>query len=323
MKSIEELRELYDIKLKPNLETLEIQRKSLKKKFILIIVIFIATALLFFIGDSQPNLSFLYYFIPIGVIAFGYLIYKAVMAQNIYRSEFKENVVRAIVQLINSAWDYDPYGHISPEQYRTSKIFTKGVDRYKGDDLVTGVIEKTDFRLSELHSEYKTTTTDKNGRTQTTWHTIFKGLFAHIDFNKKIIGETLVLPDTAEKLFGSFGKKFQSMSGRGKLIKLENIEFEKLFVVYGSDQIEARYILTPSMMEAMVKIVKRYNKNVFFSFIGSRVYFAIGFKEDLFEPRIFKSGVRFEDMQKMNEQFGIIQTIIHEMNLNTRIWTKD
>jgi len=322
MKSIEELRELYDNKLKPNLETLEIQRKSLKKKFVLIIVVFLATGLIIFIGSNQPSFSFLFYFIPVGVIAFVYLIYKAVMAQNIYRNEFKENVVRAIVKLIDSEWDYDPYAHISQEQYRTSKIFTKGVDRYKGDDLVTGVIEKTDFRLSELHSEYKTQTTDKNGRTQTTWHTIFKGLFAHIDFNKEIKGETLVLPDTAEKLFGSFGKKLQSMSGRGKLIKLENVEFEKLFVVYGSDQIEARYILTPSIMEAMVNIVRRYNKDVFFSFIGSRVYFAIGFKEDLFEPRIFKSGVRFEDMQKMNEHFGIIQTIIHEMNLNTRIWTK-
>ena len=323
MKSIEELRELYDVKLKPNLESLEDQRKHLMKRAILIIVIFIATVLIFFFGDSYPNLTFLYYFIPVGVIAFVYLIYKAKLAQAIYRSEFKENVVKAIVHLINPDWNYDPVGHISQGQYRTSKLFTKRVDRYNGDDLVTGVIEKTDFRISELHTEYKSETTDSDGKRKTSWHTIFKGLFAHIDFNKEIKGETLVLPDTAEKLFGSFGKKLQSMSSRGKLIKLENVEFEKLFVVYGSDQIEARYILTPTMMEAMVNIVKRYSKEVFFSFIGSRVYFAIGFKDDLFEPRIFKSGVRFADMQKMNEQFGIIQNIIHEMNLNTRIWTKD
>ena len=321
MKSIDELKDLFENKLTPNLESLEVQRKSLLKKVILIIIIVVATGLIFFVGNTSPNLSFLFYLIPIGVIALVYLIYKALLAQNLYRDEFKEKVVRTIVNLINPDWKYDPYDHITQEQYKKSKLFTKGVDRYKGDDLVTGVMDKTDFRLSELHSEYKTTTTDKHG-TKTTWHTIFKGLFAHIDFNKEIIGETIVLPDTAEKLFGSFGRKLQSMSSRGKLIKLENIEFEKLFVVYGSDQIEARYILTPAMMEAMVNIVKRYNKDVFFSFIGSRVYFAIGFNDDLFEPRMFKSGVRFEDMSKMNEQFGIIQTIIHEMNLNTRIWTK-
>ena len=104
MKSLEELRELYDNKLKPTLETLEIQRKGLMKRFVLIVVVVIATGLIFFFGDTQPNLTFLYYLIPVGIIALVYLIYKAVKAQRVYRDEFKENVVRAIVQLIDSAW---------------------------------------------------------------------------------------------------------------------------------------------------------------------------------------------------------------------------
>jgi hypothetical protein len=77
------------------------------------------------------------------------------------------------------------------------------------------------------------------------------------------------------------------------------------------------------MMEAMIRIVEVYGKKVYFSFIGSRVYFAIMISRDLFEPRIFTSGVRFEDVERMNRNFGIIETLIHEMNLNTRIWTKD
>ena len=323
MKSVEELQVLYDTQLKPKLETLEDQRKKLKKNIILCIGSFIISFIFFFVGDSDPSLSYFLFLIPIGLILFGYLIYKIVGPLKIYRREFKENVVKAIVHLINPEWKYDPFGHISREQYRTSKLFLRGVDRYKGDDLVTGVIEKTDFRLSELHTEYKTESTDKDGRKTTSWHTIFKGLFAHIDFNKEIKGETFVLPDSIGKSLLGFGKDKRSLGERGKLVKLENIEFEKVFAVYGSDQIEARYILTPTMMESMVNIVKRYNKNVFFSFIGSRVYFAMGFKEDLFEPRIFKSGVRYDDMKQMNEQFSVIQTIIHEMNLNTRIWTKD
>jgi Protein of unknown function (DUF3137) len=323
MKSIAELQELYETRLKPNLESLEGQRKSLKKRAIALIITFIAVLLIFIIADADADLKYLFYLIPVGLILFGYLLYKILGPVKVYRREFKEKVVKAIVNLINPLWNYDPYGHISEEQYRKSKLFPKGVDRYKGDDLVTGVIEKTDFRLSELHTEYKTESRDKDGHKRTKWHTIFKGLFAHIDFNKEIKGETLVLPDTAERMLGSIGRKLQSMSRRGKLIKLENVEFEKLFVVYGSDQIEARYILTPSMMEALVNIVKKYNRLIFCSFIGSRVYFAMPFKQDLFEPRIFKSGVRFDDMIQMNEQFSIIKTIIHEMNLNTRIWTKE
>lgn len=323
MKSIEELQKLYETELKPNLESLEDQRKSLKKKTIFIIAIIVVFALIFLGSQFYPVVSSLLFLFPVGLVAIGFLVYKIYVGKKLYRTAFKESVVRKIVELINPTWNYSPTGHISHGYYQTSKLFPKSVDRYKGDDLVTGVIEKTDFRISELHTEYKSETTDSEGRRKTTWHTIFKGLFAHIDFNKEIKGETLVLPDTAEKMFGSFGKRFQKMSGRGKLIQMDNVEFEKEFVVYGSDQIEARYVLTPTMMEAILSLKKQFGKEVYFSFIGSRVYFGMEFKKDLFEPRIFKSGVQFEDMRRMNEQFSVIETIIHEMNLNTRIWTKE
>lgn len=323
MKSIEELEQLYESDLKEKLEALETKRIKVRNAYIFTGLFILIAGLLIFLGTQNVEYEYLMYLaIPFGIGVI-YFIYRISVSQGKYRSEFKTNVVQAIVHLINPEWHYNPNSHIPLDVYQRSKLFTKGVDRYKGDDLVHGVIEKTDFQFSELHSEYKTETRDKNGRKQTSWHTIFKGLFAHLDFNKEIKGETLVLPDTAESLLGSFGKKLQSMSGRGKLINMENVEFEKLFVVYGSDQIEARYVLTPTMMEAMIRIKKEYNKDVYFSFIGSRVFFAISISKDLFEPRIFSSGVKFDDILEMNRYFGIIDTIIHEMNLNTRIWTKD
>lgn len=60
-----------------------------------------------------------------------------------------------------------------------------------------------------------------------------------------------------------------------------------------------------------------------FAFIGERVYCAIEFDKGLFEPRVMKSGVKFSDVEEMYCLFGLIETIIHEMNLNIRIWTKN
>lgn len=323
MKTNEELNALYENNLKGKLASLEVIRKKVRNKTILMAILLLITVGSFVMSGEQDYGYLLYLGIG-GVIGLVVFFIKFNKEKGLYRREFKEKVVRAIVNLINTDWSYDPDGYISPEEYYSSKLFTKRHDRYKGDDLVTGAIEKTDFRISELHTEYKTESTDSKGRKTTTWHTIFKGLYVHLDFNKEVKGETLVLPDTAEKLFGSFGKKLQSWgSGSRELVKMENVEFEKLFVVYGTDQIEARYILTPAIMEAMIRIVEVYGKKVYFSFIGSRVHFAIMINKDLFEPRIFSSGVRFDDVERMNRNFGIIQTLIHEMNLNTRIWTKD
>ena len=131
------------------------------------------------------------------------------------------------------------------------------------------------------------------------------------------------MPDTAERLLGKFGQKIQEISGPCELVKLENPDFEKLFAVYSTSQIEARYVLTPVMMESMVNISKKYGRKMYFSFNGERVYCAIKFNKALFEPRIRKSGVNFNDVEEMYHLFGLIETIIQEMNLNTRIWTKE
>ena len=69
---------------------------------------------------------------------------------------------------------------------------------------------------------------------------------------------TLLYPDTAEKMFGKFGQSLQSLNGKmahgGRdVVKLEDPEFEKEFVVYAHDQVEARYVLSPSLMRRLLE----------------------------------------------------------------------
>jgi len=321
MKSTEELRELYEIELKPALQAVEKTRKGLLIKYVVSIGGAIAALLLaLYLGETYV---FFFYFAVVAILGLGYYFFFVVKNQyREYRSYFKQNVVREIVKMINPDWQYDANGRISETDYKSSQLFSTRLDSYEGDDLVRGVIEKTDFVFSELHTQYKTTSKSSDGKTETNWHTVFKGLFAHAEFNKEIKGRTFVLPEWAQKDINKTGFNLSSAQ-KPKLVKLENPEFEKIFKVYGTDQIESRYVLTPTMMEAMVNIHKKYGRRVYFSFIGSRVYVAMSFNEDLFEPRIIRSGVRFEDMEQMNEQFKLIQVLIQEMNLNTRIWTKD
>lgn len=44
--------------------------------------------------------------------------------------------------------------------------------------------------------------------------------------------------------------------GRPDVVRLEDPEFEKIFVVYSSDEVEARYILSTSFMERLVEFRK-------------------------------------------------------------------
>lgn len=319
MNSSPRLSEVYQTQLSPILLALESDRKAVVKQIVLSTAILSAGILLFFIGRGT-----LWSIIAAIVLVIGaFISFSTASGQyNRYKQAFKNNIVPKIIECINPNWEYSSTGCISQAEYFQSRIFNQRCDRFKGDDLITGIIDKTDFRMSELHTQYKTVTVDNKGRRSEQWHTIFKGLFVHADFNKEIASETFVLPDTAERIFGKWGQKLQGFDHRGQLVKLENPEFENYFVVYSGNQTEARYILTPRMMEAMVNIRKQFDTEMSLSFVGTRVYFALPFSQDLFEPRLFSSGVRFADIEQMYYQFNAISVIINEMNLNTRIWTK-
>lgn len=311
----ENILELYNTTVKPTLEDLESIRKKVKFWAVLLNV----TVALIFIGFFIRIIPFIVIILVLAPLCI-FFSFRMNKHKKGYTERFKKEVVEKVIHLINPDYVYEPSKHIAQREYKASRLFEHRVDSFKGDDLVTGVIDKTDFRFSEIHSQYKTETTDKDGKKQTHWHTIFKGLFLHADFNKEIKGSTFILPDKKSflKIFGEKRK-----TSKGELVKLENVEFEELFKVYGTDQIEPRYILTPAIMEAIVKIKKRFPGNsMCFSFVGSRVNCTISFKKDLFEPRIFSSGVNSEDLYFMAELIDLIKLMIEELNLNTRIWTK-
>lgn len=317
------LQSLFETHFKGKLAALESTRKNVLKRYFLGLLLVIALAAAnYLLVELNPPEYMIVISVAISAIGGFYFIYRASKYQFQYVQSFKSEIVAEIVRQINPEWKYFYNSGISERNYKQSGLFTHPYDRYNTEDFVAGQIEKTDFEFSELHTQYKQVTYGSKGRRQEHWVTIFKGLFMHADFNKNFSGTTFVLPDTAERLFGSFGQSLQRLSGRGELVKLENPEFEKLYVVYSSDQVEARYILTPSIMEAMVNLYKRFSGEIYFSFVGSRVYFANSISKSMFEPNIFRSGVNFKDVKEMFDLFGMISALVQELNLNTRIWTK-
>lgn len=240
-----------------------------------------------------------------------------------YVFDFKINIIKKIVGYIDPDLTYAPAGHIPKWQVVASRIFSKHPDRVRGDDLVEGRVGETNMQFSEIHAEAKHESRSSSGTRSRRWSTIFRGLFFVADFNKKFEGKTLVLPDTAEQVLGVMGSYFQSLNvTRGDLVKMEDPEFEKYFVVYGDDQIEARYILSTSLMRRITEFRKKTGRRICVSFMGSHVYVAIPYSRRLFEPRVFRSILGFKGIEQYLEDFELFIGIVEDLNLNTRIWTK-
>ena len=322
MKSIEDFKRYYDTELRPMLEALEEERKARLQKAgtavaALGVLVAVIAGIVMNAGGGQGAL--------IVVVIGGFLTVGAwILFTKDFKLNFKNSVIRQIIQYVDPNLSYSPENMISSGEFQSSTLFKERIDRYKGEDYVQGLIDKTEIRFSELHAEHKTTTTDSKGNTQTHWSTIFKGLFFVADFNKHFHGRTVVLPDSAEKWFGKLGQKFQSMNmNRDDLVKLEDPEFEKEFVVYSTDQIEARYILSPALMRRILELKRRLKVPVHIGFVNSNLYMALSIKKNMFEPRIMRSILDFEMVRDYLEDIILAVGIVEDMNLNTRIWTKE
>lgn len=323
--------QFYQEQLKPILQSLEEERQQKTQRFgqIALISIVFGGLLTLLLAATAREVG-LIAFLPLGGALLVILISYGMMTSEWSRL-FKWRVLTRLVKFVSPELAYQPERYISEEEFRESLLFQRDPDRYHGEDLIEGRVGQTAIRLSEVHAEYKTEHYDSKGNRYTTWHTLFRGLFILADFNKHFNGITLVLPDVEQNLLGWFGQVLQGLSAKlgmqpGELVKLEDPEFERAFKVYSTDQIEARYILTPSLMARILRFRQLTQSEIRLAFIASRLYVAIPTMHNYFEaPSLFAPVgelLKPETMGKYLHELQFALAVVDELNLNTRIWTK-
>jgi hypothetical protein len=254
---------------------------------------------------SIAPLGFALIFVAVVVAAKLYLVPGATTFLN-YKARYKREVVSEIFRIVVPTAEYHPFKGIAQAVFREPGIFnTRG--GFASDDRVRGWIGETPFEAADVHSTYQTGT-GKNSRT----HVVFKGLFFHLDFNKALRGTTIVQP----QLLGS--SQPGDRAGM-EVVSFDHPAFEKEFKVYTTDVAEARDLLTPSMMERLLAVRGHARHPVFLAFKNTRAYLGIHYDRQLFEPRV-ASTTSLDAVQKVADHFALAETIVHELDLNTRIW---
>ena len=76
-------------------------------------------------------------------------------------------------------------------------------------------------------------------------------------------------------------------------------------------------------MARITDFKEKTGKKIYLSFIGSMVFVAVPYTRDLFEPRLFKTLLDFEPIRRYYEDLQFAIGIVDDLNLNTRIWSKE
>ncbi len=123
-----------------------------------------------------------------------------------------------------------------------------GYDRHSVEDLFEGTRGTSTFALYDAHLE----TRQRDSKGRETWSTVFRGSVIRLAFPDEFLGVTVVKRDAG--IFNMFQKGGRDMQKIG----LVDSRFEKIFEVFGTDQVEARYLVHPVFMEKLLELEKNF-----------------------------------------------------------------
>jgi len=231
--------------------------------------------------------------------------------------KYKSIVVTRVITALGEGLSYSPESRFTKQDFLDMDLFEKRCEKWHAEDEICGKKNAVGYSILEA----KATRTEGSGKNRRTV-TIFKGLIVRLDFNKNFGGHTVVVPDAESKILGGlFG---ESETRRKKAIaRLENIEFEKVFSVYCTDQQEARYILTPKMMELVMEAQVSLGVQIRLSFHDNSVFLTVPQTGDRFEVKLFGGKVSPElVVGDLAEVVRLAERLLEALELETRIWTR-
>lgn len=290
-------------------EKLSSLQKKLRYIYILIpLAGLLITLVLIFIFKSYNPMIIMIVFISLFISAF-----IAAPIKKEYSTCYKNLLVRSALQNTFDDYKFYPSLGIGQNEIRFTNMMQLG-NRYKSEDYIKGVYKGVPFEQSDVLIQNVTST----GKTTTTV-TYFMGRWMIFQFNKDFRCDLQV----REKGFSYSKRKnglFAADDEKLHKIEFEDIDFNNKFSVYGQNQAEAFYLLTPQIMEAMRELQEKTNGRIMFCFVHNKLHVAVNDGKDSFNPPVFKNLDIREECLQINNEINLITRFVDLLNLDKTIY---
>ena len=194
---------------------------------------------------------------------------------------FKQTCVVDTIRAMGGFEDlrYAPGKGFSYNEVWDSCVVATGDAKYYGsEDLLTGVYRGLPFACGDVVTKYL-----KRSGKKTREETIFCGQIMRFS-----------LPQEAKWSFGHlqiFEKELLSdLKGRiaPHRVQVENEAFNRRFQVFAADEHNAFYLLTPQMLEQIVRFADAAGSQTAMAFVGRSLYVAVNNDRSVFEASVKK-----------------------------------
>ena len=141
-----------------------------------------------------------------------------------------------------------------------------------------------------------------------------RGVIVKCEFNKNFQFNTYLIENN---LLEKLKHKEQELVGR---VSLEDIEFNKKYLVFSQDQVEARYLFTTSFMQRFKNIKTAFKaKYIRAEFRDGELVIFIGTNKNLFNIAKLADGVTYQAFWELFEEVYSVISLIDQLKLNQKL----
>ena len=144
------------------------------------------------------------------------------------------------------------------------------------------------------------------------YETYFRGIVFLADFHKHFRSTTRLLPR---------GQDAASARGEERAT-LEDPHFESIFETFTTDQVDVRFILSTGMMSRLVALSAHF-PGMSARFHQECVLLVLPSRRDRFEPSLYRPARSRAQIQAFLDDVRACLSVVDDLRLNTRIWSKD
>jgi hypothetical protein len=227
---------------------------------------------------------------------------------------YKTLVVGRVVKALGEGLTYTAKSSLDEKAFLGLELFSETPTHFESEDEIGG------RKATVSYSVHEVLATRKEGK-QTV--TIFGGLVVRLDFNKNFRGRTSIVPQGAGNAGSSLLGKLFGKSPQKAAVTLENPDFERIFDVYSTDDQEARYILTPKLMELVLAANAAQGEGELrLGFRDNSLYVTIPSRRDHLEANLFQTVTPDAAIGDLAQVIGFAEKLVDEFQLETRIWSR-
>ena len=226
--------------------------------------------------------------------------------KKVLRTDVKKSVIK---YLLKDYWHwFMGFGYMEEHEFKNSQ-FGKTFDCFSSYDTLNINVPNNDgsksnvyFKISDVYTYNRVfkedgTYVDKG---------LYEGVFGYVTFKK------------AFKCILAINSKFKIKGIKFEDVILEDINFNEKFKVLTDNQIEARYILTPDMMEKLSLLEEKLN-GIKIVLVDRKLYLGVP-KYNMFEMKNYDKDDELAVFDNLYDEIQLVLSIVEELKNNDKVF---